>query len=382
MQYYLTAPDHDLNFDVVVMYYATWCTNCKALSPMYSKIAEILDAGASESALVVAYFDCEASIEHAETCSTAGITHYPSILFYSLAGQHLSMKAPKHGTHFPGNWQQGEAILDWIRTMSFLAKWHRRGWGKRLRTLFFRNQQQNMEKPVLPVGIPETAAAERKVQAVELKVRQLRNESEQMRLLAVRSSAFLDAVLFPWPPGTDNVQPEMTDAHGGKFTDVFGYLTRSNGWYNTQSADAAVLRTCVMEAALDICERLSLQVTELWIKNQTMTDWETLSDAEWARISNETATAIYRKEPYCEIVETCVMQDYKPDGCRPLKCPFTDPTACRYLTACLTDTLHNEYAEAMGLVANNHSNAASSQVGSTPSDEKKPARDRKGWGFF
>merc|ERR1712183_839749 len=55
---------------------------------------------------------------------------------------------------FQGNWQYGDSILDWIKTMQALSRWHTwnsEGLGKRLRTFFMPKRQKNEQ---LPLGVP------------------------------------------------------------------------------------------------------------------------------------------------------------------------------------------------------------------------------------
>ena len=374
LKYYLEAPKED--FDVVVLYYASWCTNCKALSPIYAQIASILSAGTTDSNVIMSYFDCEGDFDRATLCSQAGITHYPTIHFYSFSGQRLSRTEPKHISKFPGNWQQGEAILDWIRVMSFLSRWHRAAWGQRLRGwLFGKKDKDSVAEKNLPVGVPQAAAAERKVQG-------LQEEWDTMRDLAVRTSSFLDAVLFP--VATTGIDSSMTDANanGGTYADVFGQLTKSNGWHDKTNATAAVLRMCIMEAALDVCERLNLRVAENWLEEHPITNVATITDTELALFENDTKSTIQQKEPFCMIAKDCVIKDFQPPECRPDKCPFSDPTACRYLTACLTSALQEEYAAAMGLTLPSSTSGSGTLETPQPKGQTGKPKEKKGWGIF
>jgi hypothetical protein len=57
---------------------------------------------------------------------------------------------------------------------------------------------------------------------------------------------------------------------------------------------------------------------------------------------------ISKAEPYCAILDTCVLTEFKEEACRPKTCPFENEAACRYLTTCLDPSWQQEYAEALG----------------------------------
>jgi thiol-disulfide isomerase/thioredoxin len=376
LQYYMDESTRE-DFDVVVLFYAQWCSNCRGLSPVYIRIAELLSAG--DSQLILGYFDCEADMEHATLCSNAGITHYPTIQFYSLAGQTLPSstreKLPKHATQFAGNWQVGEAIMDWIKAMSFLSRWHRAAWGEKLRGWLF--GKKSKESSALPVGIPHVAANARKVETLKV-------ESATLTQLALRSSSFVDALLCPTTSraGLSGMKMMQDDHSLGEYPDVFGYLAQSNGWFVQDDANTVVVRTCIMEASLDMCQRYQNHAAEEWVHRQTDPTFASETDDELvARFTEEVAADIALKEPYCGVVEDCIVKDYAPAECRPEQCPFHDPVGCRYMTACLAKNLKEDYAAALGLTLPPPRTAAQTAAAYDAYDDFEPIeKKRSGWG--
>lgn len=341
MEYYRDGTTRE-PFDVVVLFYAKWCQNCRALSPIYIRIAELLSAGSRN--LILGYFDCEADYEHATLCSTLGVKHYPTIHFYSLSGQHLPSPRtlPHHATEFAGNWQQGEAILDWIKCMSFLSRWHRSGWGAHLRKwLLFSGAKPspNEESTQLPVGIPPAVALERKTASLEVDVQMNRD-------LALRSSSIINVMLFPV---TDVMPKPLMQDNYTDFPDIFAYLFTQDRWLVQNDTPSLVLRTCTMEMVMDLCERLTNHATNEWVNNLKVTTIDEITDEQLARFTDDVMDAVHGREPFCALVEKCVIEDYMPPECRPLSCPFHDRMACRYVTACLTETMQQAYADALNV---------------------------------
>ena len=57
------------------------------------------------------------------------------------------------------------------------------------------------------------------------------------------------------------------------------------------------------------------------------------------------------KEPYCALLESCILSDYEADECRPARCPFENVAACSYLESCFDPSVQTEYGIALGLLA-------------------------------
>ncbi len=143
---------------------------------------------------------------------------------------------------------------------------------------------------------------------------------------------------------------------------------------------------------LDVCDRVSTHVTRDVATNYPYDD----IFYNYTRLEQYIDVLVADREPYCGIVEMCLKKNFEPTACRPPTCPFRDPTACRYLTACLTGTIQTEYALALKLIEEGEkfpppapklpaSSATTSKTTSSPAatqDTKKD--DKKGgvWGKF
>lgn len=358
MEYFLTAPKED--FDVAVLFYAQWCNNCHKFAPLWDQISRLQKAGTEQSKLIMGLFDCEADKAHSEVCNKAGVKHYPTISFFSLSGQTFSLRKPRHETQYGGNWQYGDAVFDWIKTMSALSQWHRLGWGKKLRSLFFGKRSKAKAKP-LPLGIPggqgsgiaaasgssfsgsgstkttatSSAASEKKIEDLEAKVQEYSD-------IAIRSSTLLDAILFPLTTGTHVLETE----NNKNATDVFYLIADTDGWNSTDSIDL-VLQACAMEISLDYCQRLSTYLTNDWVAKQV--GLESITEEVIAAYSTYLAEALPESEPYCMIIEECIIGNFATEECRPNHCPFKDPAACRYLSSCLSPDIQAEYAKVLNV---------------------------------
>lgn len=338
LRYYLSAPQAD--YDVAVMFYAQWCKNCHALASVWDQISKILKAGTTDSKVIVGLFDCETNAENSELCDSAGVKHYPTLAFFSLAGNnhHLAHKAPKHMTKYAANWKHGEALLDWIQAMSALAQWHRSGWGKRIRSFLFGKKAKKAPEP-LPLGVPKPIADQRELQ-------QLRVETNKTKALAVRSSALVEVLLVPVQ---EKGAPVIAD-NGKNYTDVYALLQETNSWKEDALISDQILRMCVSEIALDYCSRLSTQYTETWIDNWPL-HMQITEDA-YKAFQTQLRQDLAIKEPFCAVMDDCVVANFTDKKCQPKTCPFVDRTVCRYLTGCLTDQLQYEYAAALKLLPN------------------------------
>lgn len=396
LEYFLSAPKED--FDVAVMFYAQWCNNCHNFAPYWDQISRLQKAGTDQSKLIMALFDCEADEAHSQLCTKAGVKHYPTISFFSLSGQKFSLRKPRHGTEFGGNWQYGDAVYDWLKTMSALSQWHRLGWGKKLRSVFFGKRTKPTPK-ALPMGIPTGAArgggasvgtttgaaassfsasTTTTSAASQAKIDELEAKVKEYTEIAIRSSTLLDSILFPLSTG-DYV---METDNSKNATDVFRLLSETSGWNSTDSVDL-VLKACAKEISLDYCQRLSTYLTNDWVAKQV--GLEALTDEVVAAFSSFLTEALPESEPYCLIIEDCILGDMDKEECRPKTCPFKDPAACRYSSACLSPDIQAEYAKVLNisLIESALSAGSSSETStdaSTQSDEAK-GKKKKGWGL-
>lgn len=391
MLYYLQAPA--LEYDVAVLFYAQWCKNCHAFAPLWDQISRYMHAGTKQSQLIMGLFDCEANYQHAELCTErVGITHYPTIVYMSMAGNTLQKKKkrkgrskdkrnimisiPTHITTFPGNWQYGDAVMDWLNALSKLSNWHRHDYGSRIRQWILfggrshKNHPNALSKQALPIGIPSDARNQQEI----LQLQTLQTETNN---LAVRSSIFVDCLLLPKSATEYLLQSStstktlttkelvtMADSHGKNYTDVYALLQHRNAWKAASSSSSTsttttttdlVLRTCASEVSLDYCTRLSEQYADTWLKERLGSSSSSssldITEAEYLQFSDHLHKYLNETEPFCAVMDECVMVNFEnAEKCQPSKCPFRDPVACRYLTACLTEPIQIEYAEAMQLV--------------------------------
>ena len=71
----------------------------------------------------------------------------------------------------------------------------------------------------------------------------------------------------------------------------------------------------------------------------------TLEEIE-ARLMDDVKT----QEPYCGLIEICMVSDFEGEECQPEKCPFENGAACDYLESCFDPKIQNEYGVALGLI--------------------------------
>jgi len=76
----------------------------------------------------------------------------------------------------------------------------------------------------------------------------------------------------------------------------------------------------------------------------------TITEEEFAAFQTQLAQHLQDTEPFCAEMDECAVADFQLDQCQPAQCPFVDKAACRYLTACLTEQLQHEYAEALNVL--------------------------------
>ncbi|KAL7564055.1 hypothetical protein ACA910_006958 [Epithemia clementina (nom. ined.)] len=416
MNYYLgdngQPPKHD--YDVAVLFYAQWDTNSHKFAPIWDTIGRLLHAGSKESNLIMGLFDCEQDEHHVKVCDQANIKHYPTVIFYSLSGQlffHRKQRKtekrpnpiPRHGIMFAGNWQYGDAVYDWVRTMLKLSSWHRSGWREKLRSFFQlgRGKSPKPKDQPLPLGVPSSSSSSLVGAGVDgkqatngfsadpsssssssssqgLDQKKYENEISQLRDVAVRSGVMVDALLHPKTvdkyvsgrvaANQSLVTSSLRQENGKNYTDAFSFLTITRGWDSTLNNDTTtsksskkgahglqqeelnknedlVLRSCVVDLSIDYCTRLTDQITLDWLDHWT----EELDTSNMTQLEQDFLDRIEKQEPYCVLVESCLQLYMEPEECRPATCPFRDPAACRYLTTCFRESIQTEYARALGL---------------------------------
>lgn len=331
LAYYL---DNYPGYDLAVMFYARWDTNSQRLAPYWNQIAHILDAGNSQSKLIMALFDCELNAAHMQMCESASVTHYPTLMFIGSGPFYDSDPVSKilfgkksvgvmgesplpNTVKFQGNWQYYDAILDWIKTMQALSRWHTwstQGFGKRLRTFFLPEKKKNTQ---LPLGVPgksstattkgSDSTSSTSSEDVELYRRQIekhKNDTEAMTKVAARAATMMETVLF----GDE------------KSNDMFSLLAERDVWKDTKSLSTLddVYRVCVMEVSLDYCQRLADPAGTKIVDDLLASD---LSSEELMKASENVEALIMeeigKKEPYCAILDNCIMSGMQDAACRP-----------------------------------------------------------------
>jgi hypothetical protein len=367
-------------YDAAVMFYAQWDSNSHSLAPYFDRIGTLLEAGTTDSRLVMALFDCEDSNANSQLCEAVGITHYPTLMFFgsgpyhdtdpitkTLFGAkrsagHMGNAPVPNTVKFQGNWQYADAVLDWIRTMQALSNWHTwttKGFGRRLRNFLL--PYKKPKSTPLPIGIPANAASSSSssssadTEILESMIEILSNRTTDLEKVALRSTIMMESVLLP-----------------SSTEDMFTSLSQSGSW-TTESATPTqqILRNCVLEVSLDYCQRVGSKaatdmVDELEKQGVSVEDIVEMDD-----LQEKMMALIEKAEPYCVVLDDCVVNGMQDEKCRPDKCPFQNPQACSYLTACLEPDIQQEYAEAMGL---------NLEEEATPTEESESG-EKKGWGF-
>jgi len=380
------------NHNVAVMFYAQWDRNSHTLAPTWDRIGQITKAGTETANLILGLFDCEQNQQHLMLCHAAGITHYPTLMFMSpsrtfphrpslFLGSGTN-KALPHTTTFQGIWQYEKSVLDWLRTMQRMSGW----------SAFWSKQRRRGSSSVggwwqaasydpstansLPVGIPVTSggggvggsstasSTSSSSSTNTAALQKLQKEKQQYEDLVLRSSILLDATLFP-------ITEEETSSG-----DVFAFLHAFGGWNSTDPA-LQVIKTCTMEVALDYCTRLTNHKTNELVTAKMRESEQQQQSSTLAELEAELKTMIATAEPYCDIIETCIANDFETiEACRPSTCPFQKEAACHYLTSCFDSHVQQDYAQAMGLelsssASNNKSTATSSSTAGTTTSNTK-----------
>jgi hypothetical protein len=161
----------------------------------------------------------------------------------------------------------------------------------------------------------------------------LTNFTERLEKTAMRSDIMLKSVLLP-----------ITTI------DMFT-LMEEKVWTakKANSPQKGVLCNCLMEVALDYCDRVGVKavtdlVHDLEAAGNTMEEMLATTTLE-----QDVVDRLTKEEPYCAILEEYILSGMVEEKCRPSTCPFTNPMACSYMTACLDPELAEEYAVALGL---------------------------------
>ena len=427
--------------DAAILFYAQWCRNCHACAPSWDAIASHVNAGSKESNLVMALFDCEKNTKHTELCLAAGIKAYPTMMFVgsgsipdtdvisgSILGKDRSAgpfgaKTLPRTVKFQGNWQYGDQILDWVNIMRGLSSWHSVTESGPLR--FLRNGMFNMITGgkakkyskankkgggggSIPVGIPpnsahnlgstvagggsagggsssaEAAATAQEVKDLKLKLNITTQEKELYEKAVTHSSNLLDGLLFP----NDG---EGDDPTTGTKRDPFTILTNSDGWYQNATTlpegasneeHPTILRSCMMELTIDYCTRITTRSTKVYLEElNAIPESDPFPSME--EIEKRLMEDVTKVEPYCGLIESCMLGNFESEGCRPEKCPFENRAACHYVDSCLDPEVQDEYGLALGLIEKGEAvkdKDFGSSVRAAAADAKKDNAGVGGWG--
>ncbi|KAL7467123.1 hypothetical protein ACHAXS_007387 [Conticribra weissflogii] len=400
--------DEYVGHDAAIMFYAQWDRNSHAIAPSWDAIATHINAGSRSSNLIMALFDCEKNSRHMEVCLSAGVKVYPTFMFVgsgeyrdtdfltrSILGKDKSAgpygAAPlKRTVKFQGNWQYGDQLLDWVNIMKGLSSWHSMSESGPLRGL--RNgifgfmtggkfwggkrgrgrSKAGKEGASLPVGIPPgfqtefrgaggastsssasgsmaNAADMKKMNELEAKLNSTEEARDLYEKAVTHSSYLLEGLLFP----------SSNDPSGDeKVMDPFAILAESDGWFSNATAlppnapndnHPSILRSCMLELIIDYCNRITTRKTNAYLDElSAIPDYEPFPSMD--EIEKRLLDDVKGQEPFCAMIETCMLNNFEDEECRPAKCPFENKVACNYLEVCMNPNVQDEYGVALGLI--------------------------------
>jgi len=401
--------------DAAVLFYAQWCNNCHSVAPYWDAIATHLNAGSVQSKLIMGLFDCEQDYQHMQLCTAAGVKNYPTMMFIGAGPYHdtdpltsaimgkdksaglMGATVLPHTVKFQGNWRYADSIMDWISTMQGLSTWHQwttDGFLRHVRNgllgIFFpkASKKKKSLNQSLPVGVPVTgsvgaststttsasssamsneASSLLTAEMKELKsqLETVKEESKEFGKLATHASILVDNVLFPpassTPTTSTDENSNTTAATTTAVVDVYTVLNEKGAWDETDltsNKELSILKVCALEMSMDYCKRLSTHETNDYIEEldatttvgQNLDNYPSFVEMEQI-IKDRIATA----EPFCSIFDECLVEEFKSERCRPTSCPFQQDVACRYVTACVDETIQTEYAVALGFITEGES---------------------------
>jgi hypothetical protein len=213
----------------------------------------------------------------------------------------------------------------------------------------------------LPVGVPpgfqpefrftgsgSSSANEQKMQDLEEKLNSTTKKVDLYKKAVSHSNNLLDGLLFPM----------QSEKNATTNPDIFTFLTESDGWFQnattlpsgaSNNEHPVILRSCAAELSIDYCTRVSSRETSAYVEELSLIPddqpFPTMDEIEQHLVDVINAT-----EPYCALIETCIMTNFESVECRPKTCPFTNNAACSYLQSCFGPDIQNEYALALGLI--------------------------------
>lgn len=256
-------------------------------------------------------------------------------------------------------------------------------------------------------NIASTAASEsaKKIKNLEKELNATIKEKELYELAATHSNLLLDGLLFPrnklhknattqgsnsssssnstssstLSSSSSSAASSSSSSSSSQHRDPFAILTNSDGWFRNATFHSSsakksstdgyttttyhnsnnnsnnyehptILRSCVLELAIDYCTRLTTRATKVYLEILNAIPesdpFPTLDEIEQYLLNN-----VKSQEPYCGLIESCMATNFeKEEECRPQKCPFENESACTYVESCLDPNIQNEYGVALGLI--------------------------------
>jgi hypothetical protein len=206
---------------------------------------------------------------------------------------------------------------------------------------------------------------------LQAKVEKYQDATEELDQMLTRSTNLLDAILIN---------------NGKYYQDMFTYLHEQDAWTTTSSdtnMTKRMLRTCVSELSLDYCQRFSKNaanalVDDMMAQGKSVEDIMAMNNVEQVLLDR-----IGQDEPYCVLLDQCIVSNFVDPTCQPRQCPFpNNQAACQYLTSCLNPSLQKEYERALRKTATNTTTATRTTDAEPKSETKQnPTKKKKTWGF-
>lgn len=387
------AENRFVGIDASVMFYAQWCKNCHRFAPIWDTIATLMEAGTTQSNLVMALFDCEKNTQHTKLCDASGVTHYPTLMFigagpfadsdpvsnFVFGGKDKSAgpygaTVLKRTVKFQGDLNLGDSVLDWVRAMQGLSKWYKwghvdGGWLKTIRSLFInpfdkKKKGDKIQKNALPVGVPPGTSGfssgasgeaskssyvlEKELKDANTKADKMKKELDENKLATTHAGYLIDAFLFP---KMKNVIDVESNTNKTVPLDVFELLHEVNGWdavidttkgeeISVEKHTTAIIKACVIDMTLDFCTRVSKRLTNEYLESLSQENYPSFAEME-----TQLKEIVKEREPYCASFDVCYSGEFKEDECRPKDCPFNNDSGCMYLNSCLSDSILEEYKD-------------------------------------
>jgi hypothetical protein len=308
-------------YDSCLMFYEPSSEASQRLSGAFARIAEILEAGTSASSLVMVFFDCTQDDLSASLCSSLHVTKYPTVLY-------LSEGTPANTRAFKGSIDVPEQLRDWIISNRFLTRWDTLD-GKIYGA--FHAALSAAVRAVVPKSVIGLFAKEQEesVKEIGLSLENDRLDGDgaaiagELEEAYKQSSLLLSSLLAPSSPASQTNDDVFMALHAGML------------WDDASSVE----RNCVIDLTLDYCTRVVSSLATATPVDESMTN-EEYTEVLMEKLSTQ--------EPYCGVFELCFDVDFNSATCRPDVCPFNNNMACKYVNACMDESVLGEYRSIMG----------------------------------